>query len=411
MALKFKVNILLICLYLGTMGNYVLEDIIKFENADTVVTLIIDFFIIVLTLSFLKLNLRTPKFLYIFILLSTISYFLSDNNSLYAHFNGLRETLVFLCYFIIFEVLFEKKLILSFIQKFKVFAYLFLSVQIPVCIIQFINHGAGDAVGGTFGPGGSGVLSFSIFILIYFLLENSPNSTTKRLKKGMPYLIFLIPIALNETKISFVLLLLFFFSQITLKNFRTTIFSLIIGIGFVFSFSFFYSSQEGFSYKNPLEGIYNQAFLEEYLMGDVNEYYSDVPRFTKIAIGTQKLSSNGNLILGEDYGAFMRSNLKENTGFAKKNQWLISGSIVYIFYLLITGGLLLIVFINWLVLSEAVRMKGKNYSPQLLFFVTSIFVIILFYNDGLRSPVFSFLFVFILFFSKYYKVKSQHILQ
>lgn len=405
MSVKSKINLLFFCLYLGSIGKYFLNEIIDSNSTDTVITLIIDILIVVLTLSFIKLKSKYMNYIYIFIVFSSISYLMSVNTSLLAHINGIRETLIFICYFVIMDILHLSRQTYNINNKFSIFTYIFLTIQIPVTILQFIEFGAGDAVGGTFGLGGSGLLTFSIFMLIYYLIENKSKIPKDRIKKGLPLLIFLIPIALNETKISFVFLLLFFISFANIKKINSSVGVILLGILTVICFSFIYTTKENVNYKNPLEGIFSNHFLNEYLLGDENTY-EDVPRFTKIIIGTEKLTNDGDLFLGKDYGAFMGSQLKINSEFSKKYQWLLKGSVPYTFYLLISGGIFLLLFINWMVFSEIFRKHNnnvKNYSPSFLFFLTALFIIILFYNDGLRSPVFSFLFVFLLFFSKYHK--------
>lgn len=409
MSLKFKINILFFCLYLGSIGNYFLNQIIDSKLTDTVITLIIDFLIVVITVSFIKLKSNYFKYLFIYIIISSISYAVSDNSSLTGQINGIRETLVFICYFIIIDVLYNSGPIENINNKFITFAYFFLIIQIPVSILQFIKFGAGDKVGGTFGAGGSGVLTFSVFLLIFYLIENKIKRPKERLKKAMQLLIFLLPIALNETKISFILLLLYFLSFINFKKIGSSIFITALGIISIIAFSFIYTTQENVSYKNPLEGIYSGDFLNSYLLGDeiVDE---DVPRFTKLIVGTQKLANDGDLLLGKDYGAFTGSQSRMSSEFSKKYEWLLAGSRPYSFFLIISGGVILLVLIIWLVFSEIFRKqpKGiKNYSSPLLLFLSAVFLISLFYNDGLRSTVFSFLFVFILFFAKHFKSQSK----
>ncbi len=409
MTLKFKINVLFFCLYLGSVGKYFLNLFFDFKLIDTLTIIIIDVLIILLTLSFIKWKSRFMKYIFFFIIFSSIAFIISVDKSLLAHINGIRETLVFICYFVIMDVLYQTNQIEKINGKFINFSYIFLTIQIPITIQQFIKFGAGDAVGGTFGYGGSGVLTFSIFLIIYYLIENKIRTSKERLKKSIPFLIFLIPIALNETKISFILLLLYFLSFINFKKIGSSIFITALGILCMIAFSFIYSTQENVSYKNPLEGIYSGDFLNSYLLGDeiVDE---DVPRFTKLIVGTQKLANDGDLLLGKDYGAFTGSQSRMSSEFSKKYEWLLAGSRPYSFFLIISGGVILLVLIIWLVFSEIFRKqpKGiKNYSSPLLLFLSAVFLISLFYNDGLRSTVFSFLFVFILFFAKHFKSQSK----
>lgn len=410
MPFKFKINILFFCLYLGGIGNYFLNQIIDSKLTDTVITLIIEFLIVVITVSFIKLKSKYFKYLIFFVFISSISYLISDNLSLLVHINGIRETLVLICYFVIFNAIYKLPSLEKINNNFISFSYIFLAIQIPVSILQFREFGVGDDVGGTYGRGGSGLLTLSIFILIFYLIENKIKIGSERLKKGIPLLIFLIPVALNETKISFLLFFLYFLSLINLKKISYSIFAASLGPLFMLMFSNVYTTQSNVSYDNPLEGIYNIEYIEKYVLGDRGSKYSDVPRFTKVVIGTQILITDGNFLFGKDYGAFKGSKLEIGSEFSIRYKWLLSGSRPYSFFLLISGGIVLLLFITWMIMSEIFSKHPnnmKNYSSPLLFFLAAIFLIILLYNDAFRSNVFSFIFVFVLFFAKHFKKKSR----
>jgi hypothetical protein len=405
MTLKFKINVLFFCLYLGSVGKYFLNQFVYSRSIDTLINIIIDFLIIVLTLSFIKMKSKYMNYIYVFIIFSTLSYIISENKSLLSHINGIRETLVFICYFVIMDVLYRTRQIEKINEKFIIFSYFFLTIQIPIAIQQFIKFGAGDAVGGTFGYGGSGILTFSIFILIYYLIENKIGTSKERLKKSIPFLIFLIPIALNETKISFIIMLIYFISFMDIKSASSSLLFASFGVLSVISFSYIYTTQGDVGSKNPIEDFVNKDFLNDYLLGD-ETFSEDIPRFTKIVIGTNLLVNDGNLLLGKDFGAFMGSELKLRSKFTKNYEWLLSGSKPYSFYLLITGGIFHLLLVISIVFSEIFRKcinRIKNYSSSLLFFLTALFLILFFYNDSLRTTSFSFLFVFVLFFAKHFR--------
>jgi hypothetical protein len=177
---------------------------------------------------------------------------------------------------------------------------------------------------------------------------------------------------------------------------------LSISLAFILIFSNYFFTED-VSVKNPIIDIFNVNFLDNYLAGDA-ESYNDIPRFTKIVIGLEVLSENNNIILGQEYGAFKGGTTLALTPFAENYQWLISGSRSYIFYLLVSGGLTLIFLILFLIIGEIIRKRGfENYETGLLRFITSIFFILLFYNDAFRNPAFLIIFIYLLFFSKYYQ--------
>jgi hypothetical protein len=415
MTFKNQIKILFFCLYFGTIGKYILNQIFQTTLITTYTILIIDIIIIFLTLSMIKLNSRYLIFILIFVIISSISFGISKNLSLLNHINGIRETLVFICYFIIMEVIYKSQYFEKINKKFTLFAQTFLAIQIPISVIQFIKYGVGDAVGGTYELGGSGLLTLTIFLLIYYLIENKIKSENDRLKVIPQFLIYLLPITLNETKISFLLIIIFFFSFTNLKKIRLSLFIGVLAIASLIGFSSIYSSNDGIKYENPLEQIFSSDYLEYYLFSDVNENIIDVPRITKLQLGLEKLRKDGDLLLGKDYSAFMTNNGNNSSKFQKNYNWLLFGSIPYSFYLLITGGFAIFFLINLLILfailGENKRVRNINSLPLLIFLI-SIFIIILFYNDSLRSPIFSLIFVYILFFSKRLRrhVNSQNAL-
>jgi hypothetical protein len=79
-------------------------------------------------------------------------------------------------------------------------SWLYLSVPVAIAQRFLISAETGDVVTGLYGYGASGTMT--LFLLILFFAEFS-----YRLSRGMPlagwYLLFWIPIGLNETKITF----------------------------------------------------------------------------------------------------------------------------------------------------------------------------------------------------------------
>lgn len=405
MRFKHRLNILIFCLYLGTIGRYFLKQLFETKLIETTITLIINIIIFLITVSFIKSSSKYLIFLILFILSSTISFLISDNNLMFAHFNGTREIFIFFCYFIIFDEIYKWRQIEYLKIRFSTFAHIFLAMQIPLSILQFIKYGPGDLVGGTFEVGGSGMLTLTIFLLVFYLIVDKNYINNYRYKKGAYLIVFLIPTALNETKITFVLIFLFFLSFFNFKNIRTNIILGIVGVLSVVIFSYLYSTNESVQFNNPLEGLTSRDFLEKYFMGDEDINNNDVPRFTKFTISLNKLYEDGDLYFGKDYGAFMFNNSESRSEFSRRYNWLLIGSLPFGLYLFITGGLFLLILICYIIFMEIFNKYNGNLrinSLPLLVFSTSIFVIILFYNDAFRSPVFSFIFIFILFYSKRY---------
>ena len=108
-------------------------------------------------------------------------------------------------------------------------------------------------MGGTFGNKGSGILTLSVVCTVFFL-AHFVRSHTQRI---LLYLC-LVPLVLNETKISFILiplLIMFIHFQPRVKN----VIGAILAAGvFLFLFNQYYSSNEGNDFENNLTGIYFQ---------------------------------------------------------------------------------------------------------------------------------------------------------
>lgn len=405
--MKFKINLFVSLLILIGIIKYYLEFIS--EGVGSIIMVVIDVTIMYLAFSVMDKKSRHAKSLIAFLIISSLTFFISHSNSLTSHVNGIRELLSLFFIFIFFERVFRSEYIYYLNSLITIFAKLFLVIQIPVSFIQYLIFGPGDGVTGTLGPGCSGVLTFSIFLLIYYLIEN--NNSKNKVMNNLYYIIFLIPVTLNETKITFILILLYFLSFFDLKKFKSSLLSIIIGLIVLISFSTLYKSQEKETdTSNPISNIFSEDFLTMYLIGDNRDSeYEDIPRIAKIIVGTDLLIKNNNLILGQEYGAFKGGQKLKTSKFAEMYDWLLRGSRPYLFYLLITGGISLFILVTYTFFKEIKYKPGKDFknnSPNFLFFLGSIFILMLFYNDALRNHFFIMIFLYLLFYSKFFIKKS-----
>jgi hypothetical protein len=280
----------------------------------------------------------------------------------------------------------------EYVEIMKKFSLLFLLAQIPVAAWQFYQYGPTDYVGGTFGNKGSGILTLAVVCTVFFLSHFVRSNTQTVL------LYFcLLPLLLNETKISFILipaLILLIHFRPKLKN--------IIGAGiaaalFLFIFNMYYSTNEGTDFDNNLAGIFSKDFLDHYLFDDV--YSSeDIPRFTKILVGWHLTSEETRTMwFGLEYGLFKGGNVVEASQVGQSMAWLMSGTRPYLFFLMLQGGLLLIAGILWL-LFHINRYFSRN-NNKFKAFLMMIFLLILFYNDALRNQGFVAIFFFNVFYA------------
>jgi hypothetical protein len=329
-------------------------------------------------------------------IVACICFNLSFNgNSLIYSLNGLREILNVLCLAIFFHHVFSdenEELAQEYIEVFKKFAVAFLALQLPVAIYQFSIHGPSDAVGGTYGNYGSGNLTLSVICLVFFMSHYVQN-----LSQRLMLYACLVPLFLNETKVSFILiplLIMFIHFKPNIKSILTA------GIGAavaLFIFNRFFTTNIGTDFSNNLTGIFSKDFMENYLFGDIYTY-TDVPRFTKIILAWNLLVQNTNtLLFGFEYGVFRGTELSDLSQFAQSVQWLMTGTRPYLFFLMIQGGVLLVAGFFWLIfyINKFFVKNNNKYKTFLLL----LFIMELFYNDALRSHNFLIVFLFSIFYA------------
>ena len=353
-------------------------------------------FLALMSLGFLRGKLTWCVLFIIACIGVNLSY--SSTDLMYS-LNGVREIMILVAIVIFYNKVFSEEnddLAEDYIEIMKKFAIFFLIMQLPVAFWQFHKYGPSDYVGGTFGNKGSGILTLSVVCLVFFL-SNFLRSHTQRV-----LLYFcLLPLLLNETKISFILipaLILFIHFQPKVKS----IIGAVIAAGvFLYIFNMYYSNR-GLDFDNSMAGIFSKDFLDAYLFGDI--YSSeDVPRFTKIIVGWRLAAEQTRTMLfGIEYGIFKGGNVVEASSFATSIQWLMSGTRPYLFFLILQGGLLLITGLFWMIF-HVNNYFAKN-NNKFKTFLLMIFLMILFYNDSLRNHGF----VVIYFFTLFYANSNQY---
>ncbi len=401
---NFQKWLFTILLYSCTFGGLVTDLV---EGAKTVLYMAYDatlIFLAIISIGYLKGRLIWVVLFLIACIVVNLSY--SGNDFMYS-MNGIREILILIAAAVFYFKVFRddnEDLAQEYIDIFKRFAVIFLIAQLPAAIFQYIQHGPTDWVGGTFGNKGSGTLTMSIICLVFFLSDYVTSNTQRAL------LYFcLLPLFLNETKVSFIFLPMLIFFIHFKPNIKSIAIS-IIGAGlFLLLFNSYYANTGGMDVgENSIAGVFSDSFLDTYLMGDI--YSSDdVPRFTKIILAWQVCAEETHtLLFGIEYGMFKGGKVVEASQVAQNLQWLMSGTRPYIFFLLLQGGLLLITGIFWLIfhINRYFTENNNKYKTFLLL----VFLIILVYNDQLRNQGF----VVIYFFCMYYansNLYNRNILQ
>ena len=213
-----------------------------------------------------------------FLVIAAISGFIVNHESLVMWLNGLRS---------FFPILFLPPILRYFwatdyrhdlfVKSLDKQLYIFLWLQVPTVLFQFFKYGAGDFVGGTMGGWYSGILSFTIYYSSFYLLNKriDRNNILQSLYKNWTLIFLLFPTFLNETKISFALIVVYFIlllpidrKYIIRMTFLAPVIILLIGIG-----SFFYSSTVDES-QGKLK--LDPEFFEEYFDADIEDIESAI---------------------------------------------------------------------------------------------------------------------------------------
>jgi hypothetical protein len=348
---------------------------------------------------------RAKLALVLVFIVGCIAFNLSYNgNDILYSLNGLREIITILCLAIYFNDVFSdenEELAAEYTELFKRFATVFLVAQLPVAAYQFSIHGPSDAVGGTYGNLGSGNMTLSVICQVFFLSHFTRSNTQRAL-----LYVCLVPLFLNETKVSFILiplLILFIHFQPRLKSIVGA--ALAAGVA-LFVFNSFFTTNIGVNFDNNLTGIFSKDFIEGYLFGDVYTY-TDVPRFTKIILAWQLLAENTiTFLFGFEYGIFRSTEVGDTSQFSQNMQWLMTGTRPYLFFLMIQGGMLLVVGFIWLMLQiNRFFVENNNKFKTFLFL---LFILVMFYNDALRSHNITIVYFFCVFYANS-SVYNKHV--
>lgn len=227
-----------------------------------------------------------------------------------------------------------------------------LVISLPMAIYQFLMNPSADDVYGVFGAGASGTLSL---IITYYVA----TEFAARVRDGRPrldwYWLLFLPVLLNETKITFILLpstmllLLCFIGKLRL----TSLLAAAVGsFVLVFLVDILYE----FLYGRTFTEFFSQETFDSYFFAEVDG--SDLGRFIRIILAYEYISSLGNIVywFGEGLGASfvgINSGTFGNAAETFKYSGLNEGSRIQLYHFLIDFGVLgtavILLYFIWLV--------------------------------------------------------------
>lgn len=393
--------IIMMLLYYNSFINVFLE-LYNFNNANIIQgysRIMTDFILVALLLftinSFFKKENRAILLTFIlFIISSTITYLWNSNTSMVVHLNGAREILQLFSIWSVSYTIINSKESTRFLKQFRIFLMIFIVCQIPAAVYQALSYGVGDRVGGTLGNGNSGTLTMVIFFILFYFyhIKDAAKFPSKYL-----YFIFFLPTLINETKITIVLLILFFFLVMRFKisQLYKNILLILLVVGAIFGYSIAYTNTQKGQSSLTFEKVFNMDNMTNYFASTSIKTHQDIPRITKTIIGFEINRRPMNMWFGQGYGIFKGDNLVASSGFTKEYNWLLKGTRNYFFYLFMQGGLASVIVVHLFIFFVCFSTKGIRYPYSR--FRTFLFLVLLIedmYSDNYRIFVFAAVFMF-----------------
>lgn len=404
-------NILFTAFWVYALFGFISNELLPFmAGARTVFLLFYDATIVSLGLLTLKKK-EDIFFILSFIVISFIFTCNLNGYSFLYYINGLRDFITFLFIIPIFRYFFsEEDRRNDFIKSFDKQLYMFLVIQVPCVVWQFIKYGANDHGGGSLGNWNSGVVSTLIYLISFYLIQKhfDKNNYIKSLWENKRYIILLFPTFLNETKVSFVFLIMYFFLLIPIdrKIFIRVLAAIPIFVGLVFAAITLYLSSTG----NTGDIFSLEYYMEGYLMDDESEDWAlwlfengewsddDVPRFTKILYLSEiNEEYPGHVYTGFGVGLFKGGTIMDTSDFYIQNEWFLMGTVPYVIHILMQLGLvgLIWIIVFWVVKIGLPRKDTKR-NLNLQLYIIFLVLIIFFYNDTFRNPFMSLILLYVL---------------
>lgn len=409
---KILLNLTLLILTISGINGFLIEE--GFLNVNrSVLSLILDIALFIVAISSFQNKKQIRQLLLIIIsfgILTVISFVLNSKElTLIIYLNGLREFIPYFLFPIIYLNLFQSSQRYNLEKYFNVFIYLFLLLQIPVSIYQYSIYGAGDMVGGTQGSMYSGELTFIVFLATYYLMMQGfdENNILKSFIKKSYLLIFWLPAFIDETKISFILIILFILllNKLSFANIWKYILVTVALIPILIVFNTIYERTTNLSIT---QDILNKDFLVDYLTSN-DDNYTDIPRFQKIIIYMHDFDQK-EILFGKGIGQFKGGSELAPTPFADRYDWLLQGSVPVFFFVLVQLGIVgYIPFtLYWITLiSFHSNKRSIDNTGNMVAYTTTLFIIIQLYNTSLRSLFFCGIIMYILCYAISTSKKEQ----
>lgn len=285
---------------------------------------------------------------------------------------------------------------------------------------QFALYGANDHGGGSMGFGASGITSMLIYLVSFYLITRNWDSSRywDSLKRNKEYIFLLYPTLLNETKASFIMLVIYFL--LLVKYDRLAVMRLLLAFPIsVCAFVVLAVAYFDITDQDP-EKVLSKEFFQNYFYGEdldflvevgwmlqdgemeidpSNWWTLDIPRFAKPVLVTPMLRSetNGGVWLGAGVGQFKGGQVMSSTRFAQNNQWLLQGSKILLFFVYVQLGIIGLIWIIAVLARDLWPRVNRQipFSMQVQLFVLADMLLIFIYNDSIRVLSFCLVFFYV----------------
>lgn len=329
-----------------------------------------------------------------------------DNQGSIEFLNGCRDFVGLLFAVPIIRYFLMSKDSERFVRSFDKMLYIFLWIQVPCLVSQFIRFGACDAGGGSLGNYASGQISTLIYIISYYLINKKWDDSVSYIQNiwvNRVYVFLLFPTFLNETKISIIYFIFYFVFLIKFdkKIIGRLIFIIPMSILLFIIAGYLYLSLVGVSSER-----YDSEYFTEYLIGDDIEHLMDVaelvqddvietdnlwvvdlPRYGRFVALPEILNSatSGGMILGAGVGQFKGGQVMASSGFASQYQWYLQGSSIMLFFIIVQLGVIGLIWMLYDLFSILFVPDHHSRAANLKLYMLLVASLILVYNDQFRN--------------------------
>lgn len=354
-------------------------------------------------------------FIIALVLVSFTSSVVFNGLSLFFTVNGMRVFIgAMFCYPIFRYFLDEQRRREHFLKTLDKSLEIFLWLQVFCIGYQFVLYGADDHGGGSLGNWYSGTISMMIYVISFYLMHKriKPQQFTSSIINNFKYVLLLTPTFLNETKISFVLLVLYFILLMPIDKriykralITMPIMLVLFAVGYT-TYKMTYKGDVSNTVNTDGIDIFSEEYLTEYILSDLenaeegvewsldnNESgLADIPRLTKfLLLPMFEEDSPGHIPLGFGVGHFKGGTKLNHSEFYDQYEWYLMGTIPYFIHIYlqlgVIGVLLFIVYFVTLFFRHPNDCSRRDMNLQL--FLAVLIGIIFFYAESLRDPIFS----------------------